>query len=168
MRKTLIGAAFGFVFVALAACSPPPLKEYTYPAWGFAASFRSPPTGTDTPAAADGSQLHLFQAEMSKDGRDFIASATDESTSKQSDDQILTAAPQIIAQNAGATVGPITNVAVGKVMGHECQIVHAGQSSAKVRVFMANKRLYQLVASSTTASDPEVGVFLNTFRILGQ
>jgi hypothetical protein len=168
MRVALAAAGLGLAVLALTACSPPPLKEYSYPAWGFAASFRSPPTETDTPAAADGSQPHMFQAEMNKDPRDFIASATDESASKQTDDQILKQAPDAIAQNAHAAVGPITNVVAGKVVGHEFQIIHAGQSSARVRVFVANKRLYQLVASSTTANDPEVQVFLDSFRILGQ
>jgi hypothetical protein len=53
-------------------------------------------------------------------------------------------------------------------MGREFQIIHAGQSTAKVRVFVTNKGLYQLVVSSTTAADLEVGVFLNAFWILDQ
>src|SRR5271154_5544629 len=114
MRVALVAASVGLAAVALTACSPPPLKEYAYPTWGFAASFRSPPTETDTPAAADGSQPHMFQAEMNKDDRDFIASATDESASKQTPDQILAQAPITIAENARATVGPMTNVAAGK------------------------------------------------------
>lgn len=169
MRNALVMAGIGLVAsVALAACGPPPLKEYTYPAWGFAASFRAAPTETDTPAAADGSQLHMFQAEYNKDGRDFIASATDESTSKQTDDQILAAAPVTIAQNAGATVGAMSNVSAGGVVGRQFQIVHAGQSSARVRVFVADRRLYQVVAASTTANDPEVKAFLDSFRIIGK
>jgi hypothetical protein len=47
--------------VAVWACTPAaPLKEYTYTTWGFAVSFRGPPTVTDTPAAADGSTVHTL------------------------------------------------------------------------------------------------------------
>ena len=51
------------------ACTPvPPLKEYAYPSWGFAVSFRGPPKVTDSPAASDGSTVHTLLVESSLAG----------------------------------------------------------------------------------------------------
>jgi hypothetical protein len=153
--------------LALSACArPPPFKEYVFPAWGFAASFRGPPKETDYPAAADGSTVHTFAVESSLFGRDNLVNVIDGSGSSKSDDQALADAPPKLAAYVGGTLGPITYAAVGDVMGREFLINRPGRQAARARIFVANKHLYELVSQSPLGPDDrETGAFLTSFRL---
>jgi len=65
MRYRVI--ALAPLILALAGCSVPPSKEYTYPAWNFAASFRAPPKVTDMPASASGPHAVLVESKAKED-----------------------------------------------------------------------------------------------------
>ena len=156
------------VVLAASACkSPPPLKEYVYPSWGFAVSFRAPPKETDYPASADGTSAHTFLVESSLAGRDVLVNVIDGSGSPKSDDQALSDAPAALARYVGGTLGPLTYAATGKVMGREFLLNRPGRPAARVRVFVANKHLYEIIAQSALGpDDPETSDFLASFRLL--
>jgi hypothetical protein len=151
------------------ACTPvPPLKEYAYPSWGFAVSFRGPPKVTDSPAASDGSTVHTLMVESSLAGRDDLVNVIDGSGSTKSEDQALSDAPATLASAIGGTLGPITYAATGKTIGREFLLTRQGRPPARVRIFVANKHLYELIAESTLGpNDPETANFLGSFRLLG-
>jgi hypothetical protein len=151
------------------ACTPvPPLKEYAYPSWGFAVSFRGPPKVTDSPAASDGSTVHTLMVESSLAGRDDLVNVIDGSGSTKSEDQALSDAPATLASAIGGTLGPITYAATGKTIGREFLLTRQGRPPARVRIFVANKHLYELIAESTLGpDDPETANFLGSFRLLG-
>jgi hypothetical protein len=154
--------------LAVSACSsPPPLKEYAYPSWGFAVSFRGPPKETDHPASSDGAEAHTFLVESSVAGRDELVNVIDGSGSTKSEDQALSDAPAILASSVGGALGPMTYVATGKAMGREFLLTRPGRPAARVRVFVFNKHLYEIIAQSTRGpDDPETSSFLASFRLL--
>jgi hypothetical protein len=155
--------------VALSACSaPPPLTEHAYPAWGFAVSFRGPPKETDYPASADGTKAHTFLAESSLAGRDDLVNVIDGSGSNKSDDRALADAPAALASYVGGTLGPVTYAATAAgVMGRDFLINRPGRPAARARVFVANKRLYEVIGQSVLGpDDPENDAFLSSFRLL--
>jgi hypothetical protein len=151
------------------ACTPvPPLKEYAYPSWGFAVSFRGPPKVTDSPAASDGSTVHTLLVESSLAGRDDLVNVIDGSGSTKSEDQALSDAPATLAGSVGGTLGPITYAATGKTIGREFLLSRQGGAPARVRIFVANKHLYEIIAQSSLGpDDPETTSFLASFRLLG-
>jgi hypothetical protein len=152
---------------ALAACSVPPLKEYAYPAWGFAISFRAPPTVTDIPASPDGARPHKMVATLTDAGRAYDLSVTDVSVSTKSDDVFLGEIPRSMAEGVGGALGPVTYVAAGQIVGREFKVDKPGQATARTRVFVTHRRLYEIVAQSTLGpDDPEVTTFLDSFRLL--
>ena len=154
--------------LALSACAQPPaLKEYAYPAWGFAVSFREAPKATDSPASADGTSAHTLTIESTLAGRDNVVNVIDGTGSTRSDDQVLSDAPAILAQSAKATLGPVTYVATGKIVGREFRLERPGQPAARASIFVTNKHLYELIsASSLGPDDPETAAFLDSFRLL--
>jgi hypothetical protein len=154
--------------LALAGCAVPPLKEYAYPAWGFAVSFRNPPVVTDTPGSADGTAAHTFLVESNAAGRDFLVLVIDGSRSTKSDDEALNDAPANLAKSVNGQLGPITYAAVGAVTGREFILNRAGRPAGKVRIFVANKRLYEIIGQSSLGPDEsEVGEFFDSFRLTG-
>src|ERR1700722_14959861 len=150
------------------ACRPvPPLKEYAYPSWGFAVSFRGAPKETDYPASADGTKAHTFLVESALAGRDELVNVIDGSGSSKSEDQALSDAPATLASSVGGTLGPITYAATGKVIGREFLLNRQGRPPARVRVFVANKHLYEIIAQSPLGPDDrEIADFLASFRLL--
>ncbi len=151
--------------LALSACSVPASKEYAYAAWNFAVSFRSPPKVTDTPASPSGP--HAVVVESHAAGRDFLVEAIDGSASTKSEGQALAEAPANLAAGVQGAVGPMTYAAIGGVTGREFTLARAGHPTAKVRVFVANKHLYELIAESSLGPDDrEVATFLDSFRLL--
>jgi hypothetical protein len=166
--RVLIRLLFVAGLVALSDCTPPPaLKEYAYPAWAFAASFRAPPTQTDTPAAADGTTAHTFLIESVLAGRDNLVNVIDGSNSTKSDDQALSDAPGVLATAVSGTLGPISYVATGAVVGREFLINRQGKPASRVRVFVSNKHLYEVISQSSLGpDDPETTAFLDSFRLL--
>jgi hypothetical protein len=154
---------------AASGCSPPPpLKEYAYPSWGFAVSFRRPPKELDSPASSDGTKAHTFLVESSVAGRDDLVNVIDGAGSTKSEDQALSDAPAALASYVGGTLGPMTYTATGKVMGREFTIKRPGRPVARARVFVANKHLYQIIAQSPRGpDDPETSSFLDSFRLTG-
>jgi hypothetical protein len=159
---------FAVSLAALCACAqPPPFKEYSYPAWGFAVSFRGPPKETDTPAAADGSTNHAFLTESVLAGRDDLVNVIDGSGSTKTEDQALADAPAVLAKSVNGTMGPMTYAASGNVTGREFLLTRQGRPVAKVRIFVHNKHLYELISESSLGpDDPEVASFLDSFRLL--
>jgi hypothetical protein len=157
--------------VAMAAawgCTPaPPLKEYVYPAWNFAVSFRGAPTVTDSPAAADGSTVHTLLVEAAVAGRDNLVNVIDGSGSTKSEEQALSDAPATLASAMGGTNGPITYAATGQTIGREFLLNRPGKPKARVQIFVAKKHLYELIAQSDRGpTDPETSNFLASFRLL--
>ncbi|HEX4197522.1 MAG TPA: hypothetical protein VHZ26_08770 [Caulobacteraceae bacterium] len=159
---------FAGALVALSACTPPPaLKEYAYPAWGFAVSFRAPPQATDYPGSADGAKAHTFLVESVLAGRDNLVNVIDGSGSSKSEDQALSDAPGALASDVGGTLGPITYAATGAVTGREFLLSRPNKPTARVRVFVSNKHLYELISQSSLGpDDPETTSFLDSFRLL--
>src|SRR6201995_2257660 len=92
--------------LALSGCSVPPLKDYAYPAWNFAVSFRAAPKVTDMPASASGPHARI--AESHAGGRDFLVEVVDGSASAKTEDQALEDAPGNLAAATHATLGPLT------------------------------------------------------------
>lgn len=172
MRDWRWRSGAGAAAVALgvvAACSVPPQKEYAYPAWGFAASFRSPPTQSETPASADGSAGRTITVEAVDAGRDELVHVIDGSGSTKTDDQALADAPGALARSVGGAVGSMTYTASGNVTGREFQLSRPGRPAARVRIFVAGKRLYEVIAQSTLGPDDRfVTEFLDSFRLTGR
>ena len=53
-------------------------------------------------------------------------------------------------------------------MGREFLLDRPGRPAARVRVFVANKHLYEIIAQSALGpDDPETSNFLASFRLLG-
>jgi hypothetical protein len=152
---------------AVWACTPaPPLKEYAYPSWGFAVSFRGPPKVSDEPAASDGSTVHTLLVEASVAGRDNLVNVIDGSGSTKSEDQALSDAPATLASAMGGTIGPITYAATGQTIGRAFLLNRPGKPPARVQIFVANKHLYELIAQSDRGpTDPETSNFLASFRL---
>ncbi|MDR3511684.1 MAG: hypothetical protein P4L73_08625 [Caulobacteraceae bacterium] len=166
--RVILSASALIAVLAVSACSLPPWKEYPYPAWGFAASFRVPPKVTETPASADGATPHNIVVEAVQGGRRLVVAATDASTSTKSDDQLLSQVPQAMAESQGGKVGTVTYVAIGKVVGREAMIELPDKTTQRVRVFVAGKKLYQLAAQSPLGpQDSEVVQFLDSVRLTG-
>ena len=102
-------------------------------------------------------------------GRDFLVEAIDGSASAKSEDQALADAPGNLAAAVKGTLGPMTYAATGKVTGREFTLARPGRPTAKVRVFVENKHLYEAIAESSLGPDePEVTTFLDSFRLLDQ
>ena len=156
------------VLAACACTSPPPLKEYAYPGWGFAVSFRGPPKESDYPVSSDGAKAHTFLVESSLAARDQLVNVIDGSGSTKSEDQALSDAPAALAGSVGGALGSITYAATGKVVGREFLLNRPGRPAARVRVFVANQHLYEIIAQSPLGpDDPETTSFLASFRLLG-
>ncbi|MBV9995478.1 MAG: hypothetical protein JO127_09710 [Caulobacteraceae bacterium] len=167
MRKVAALASAISCLVAFACAPPPALREYAYPAWGFAASFRAPPKETDTPASPDGKSAHTFLVEGGAGGRDNLVYVIDGSSSTKSDDQALTDAPGALAKSVGGTLGPITYASSGTVMGREFLLNRHGRPASKVRIFVAGKHLYEVISQSPLGpDDSETAEFLASFRLL--
>ena len=154
--------------VGLVACAPvPDMKEYAYPAWGFAISFRGDPKVTDTPAAADGSNRHALLVQLNLAGRDNLINVIDGTGSTKSEDQALDDAPAVLAKAAGGTMGPLTYAASGQAKGREFLLNKPGRQPARVRIFVWKQHLYELISESSLGpDDPETKAFLDSFRLL--
>jgi hypothetical protein len=154
--------------IALASCgAPPPFVDYSYPAWGFAVSFRGRPNVTEYPASADGKSRHALLVESVLAGRDDLVSVVDGTGSPKSDDEVLASAPSALAAYVGGTAGPIAYAASGNVIGREFLLSRPGKPTSRVRIFVANQHLYQLISQSALGpDDPEVASFLAGFRLL--
>ncbi len=153
---------FAAALSSLAGCArapAPPLKEYVYPALGFAISFHAPPKAiTNAPASA-------FE-DVTAD-RDDLVNVIDGTGSTKSEDQALSDAPAAMAQALHGTLGPITYAATGKVIGREFLLNRPDRSAARVRIFVFHQHLYELVAwSKNGPDDPDVAGFLESFRFL--
>jgi hypothetical protein len=164
--RIVTASALALLLLGLVACTKP-LKEYSYPAWGFAVSFREPPMETDTPAARDGT-AHTFQARTVSNDRVLVVTVTDAAGSDKTDDQILSEVPQAAIQSSGGTVSGHADVKAGAVVGREVTIDRGAQPSERLRVFVANKKVYQVIARASDPDDKEVLAFMDSFRLLGQ
>ncbi len=167
MRQAIVVALAAGAVVLPACQAPPEPKEYAYPAWGFAVSFRAPPKETDIPASADGKSAHGFLVEHATDGRDELVNVIDGSDSTKSEEQALDDAPGNLAKYVKGTLGPITYAATGKVIGREFLLTRPNKTVAIAHVFVFHKRLYEVIATSALgADDPESRRFLDSFRLL--
>ncbi len=164
--RIITAATLAVSLLGLTACAKP-WKESTYPTWGFAASFRVPPTVKDTPPSAKEGTPHMFQVEAVQDGRDLVVAVSDTTNTDKTDQQILTDIPQAMVQSADGTVKAHSNVTLGKVVGRELTIDRGNNPTERARVFVANKKVYQVITQSPQGSDdPEALKFLNSFRLL--
>jgi hypothetical protein len=167
MRTMATLAATGLALAVLAACSKPTLKEYGFPALGFAATFPAAPKVTDTPASADGSSPHTVVVEANAGGYDFAVNVIDASQATESTDEMLAAAPQAVAQAAELDVGPSTNTAVGRFAGREVRFDKAGKPAMLMRFFFVGDRFYEVSGNSPKGpTDPSVKAFLDSFHVL--
>jgi hypothetical protein len=161
--RAIMSAVLAVTLLSAAACSPPALKEYAYPAWGFAVSLRAAPTQTET-AAQSGRPAGLKVVSVNA-GRSFVIEVADGSASAKSDETILREFPQTLAQ--GGTLTSQTYVAAGPVTGRELLIDRPGEPTQRVRVFVSHRRLYALSARSPLGpKDPETEAFFSSFRLL--
>jgi hypothetical protein len=164
MRR-LASLAIVLVAFGMTACNAPPMKEYAYPAWGFAASFWSPPKVTDS--RASGSEPHYLLVESEQAGRQFAVYAGEGLHADATIDAVGPDAAQRFAKAMGGEVGPMTyaSTAAG-VLGREFEIDRNGKPYAAVRVFIANGRFYEVGAQSVLGpDDPAAKDFLDSFRI---
>jgi hypothetical protein len=160
-----VAAAFVAAPFVLSGCSVTALKAYVYPAWGFAASFRSAPTEAASPPRVAGGPPAGFKVEAFAAGRDLLVSVADGSGSPKSDDEILSEFPQALAQ--GGALTSQTYIASGPAVGRELLIDRPGAPTQRVRIFVWQRRLYEVSArSSLGPKDPEVIEFLDSFRLL--
>jgi hypothetical protein len=164
MRITL-AAAFALI-LSLGACSPP-ATVYSYPAWGFAASFPDVPKVTDTPAPADGSQGHTFLVESSVSGRDFAVTVADASQSPNPPDKILDDARDLVGTAMGADAKTQAYVAMGQVTGREIRYSKGGKPLLVMREFVTNQKLYEVGGASILGlDDPSLKSFLDSFKFI--
>jgi hypothetical protein len=165
MRKLLVTALTLALALALAACNAPPMKEFAYPAWGFAISFWSPPQVTETPAAAG--QPHSLLLDTKQAGREFAISVEEGVRPDVTIDQIGPFFARTTAQPMGGDVGPMTYVSTAQgVLGREFAITQNGKPLATIRTFLANDRFYEIVVQSALGpDDPAVKDFLGSFRV---
>jgi len=162
--RAITFAALAAMLLAAQGCSVPPAKAYAYPAWGFAASFREPPTESASPASPGGPGG--FRVASVSAGRTFSIEVADGSASPKSDETILREFPTALAQ--GGTLASQIYVAAGPVTGRELLIERTGQATQRVRIFVSRRRLYAVSAQSSLGpKDPEVERFLTSFRLLG-
>jgi hypothetical protein len=165
--RIVIGAVLAFSLLGLSACTKP-WKEYSYPTWGFSASFRIPPTEIDIPAAKDGSP-HTFKVKAVQGERNFVVVVTDATTTDKTDDQLLTEIPREMIQSSGGTVVAHANVTNNGVVGRDVTIDRGAQPMQRAQVFVANHRIYQVITqTSQGADDKEVADFLAAFHITGK
>ena len=162
MRKTL---AIVLAALALAACKPPPMKEYVYPKWGFAASFLGPPDVTETPPAPG--RPHGLEVESKEGGRDFIVAVGEGVRPGITIDEIGPDYARKAAKAIGAEVGPESYASTGQgVLGREYLLKKNGQPDFTIRSFLANDRFYEIGAMSPLGpDDPAAKQFLDSFRI---
>jgi hypothetical protein len=164
MRFAPTVGALTFALLVLTACAPKPWKEYTYPAWGFAATFPTPPTVADTPAG--GGSPHSFSAQTQNDDMTLIALAADDSASTKTPDQDMSDVAHAMAAGVNGSLKGMTPITLGTVPGREFFVVVDRQPDQRVRIFLANKKVYQVVAvSSKGTDDPASLKFLNAFRL---
>ena len=166
MRSRLAVPLIVLVAFAAAACKPaPPLKEYVYPAWGFAASFWAPPEVTETPAAPG--RPHALLLESKQAGRDFLVSVGEGVRPDITIDEIGPDYARKAAQAMGAEVGPEVYASTGQgVLGREYLLKKNDQPYFTLRAYLANRRFYEIGAQSVLGTDdPAVKDFLDSFRI---
>jgi hypothetical protein len=165
MRSSLAALSIVLVAFAATACNAPPMKEYVYPAWGFAVSFWAPPEATETPAAPG--RPHGLELESKEAGRDFLVSVGEGVRPGITIDEMGPAYARKAALAMGAEVGPEVYASTGQgVLGREYLIKKNGQPYFTIRAFLANGRFYEIGAQSVLGTDdPAVKDFLDSFRI---
>ena len=171
MRTIGVVSAAMAALLLLGACNllDPPAKEYSYPAWGFRASFLSPPTETAKPGTPDGSQPDADLVETVGGGRDFAVWVADVSKSNMSLDDLASNAADHVSKGLGADIGIRTYAATGDgVMGREFQLTKNGKWVVTMRVFLAGGKFYEVIGKSDFGKDdPALQHFLVTFHTLG-
>jgi|HubBroStandDraft_2_1064218.scaffolds.fasta_scaffold133635_1 hypothetical protein len=170
MRTIGAGTVALAVLLLLGACNlmNPPAKEYTYPAWGFRASFLTPPTETAKPGTPDGTQPDADLVEAVGGGRDFAVWVADVSKSNLSLDDLASNAADHVSKGIGADIGIQTYAATGDgVMGREYQLTKNGKWVVTLRVFLAGGKFYEVIGKSDLGKDdPALQRFLVTFHTL--
>lgn len=166
MRKMFVLALVSLGALALAACKPAPaMKEYAYPAWGFAASFWAPPQTVEAPPGPG--RPHMLMLESKQAGRTFALSVREGVRPGVDIDQIGPALAGQAAQAMGGERGVMTYTSTAQgVLGREFAFTKDGKPLATVRTYLANGRFYEIAAQSVLGpDDPAVKDFLDSFRI---
>jgi hypothetical protein len=163
--RIVTATALALGLLSLTACTKP-WKEYSYPAWGFSVSFREVPHTRDKPGDVRTATPHVFQVEAVQGDMDFRVSATDANSPDKTEDQIRASAPNdIIRSSSGTVKGPLKAVTASGVAGQELTLDRGSDPTERVRVFVVNHKLYQVIAQSPDIDSPEVAAFLDSFKI---
>ena len=165
--RIITAGALGLSLLALTACSKPQWKEYDYPAWGFGVSFQAQPGVTETPATA--TAPHSFQAEATQDGVDLVVIAIDSQATGKSDQDLLADIPDEMVRSSEGTVKSNVNATAGKLVGREITIDHGADPPERARVFVLNRRVYQVITQTRQDSDAATATkFLDSFHLLAK
>jgi len=167
--RVLKAAVLTVSLLGLAACSSPPAqwKAYSYPAWGFKVSFKTPPTTTETPSSA--TSPHSFQAQANQEGVNLVVVAMDSQTQGKSDADTLADLPTEMMESGGTFKGPVADIKLGKVAGKDFIIDRGSEPTEHARVFVVKGRVYQVVTQTPTDSDStDAAKFLDSFQLTGQ
>lgn len=169
MHTVRLAASAAALLVTLTACVPGPAAKWTTlkePAWGFAVDFPGPPKVVDNPPSAADNNVHSLLAQIKRDDVQLGVSVFDAAHSDKSPDQLLSGMAQAMGKDAKLTQ---TYVAVGKVVGRDMQIESPGQPIVRMRVFVADHKLYEVIGASVRGpTDPTLVRFLDSFRLPGE
>ena len=162
--------AAALVLLALAGCDRPPAKEYDYPAWGFAATFKTPPRVKESPAKADGTPRGFTVIE-DEGADDFSIYVGEVGPTPKTIDQVADIGAPILAKAVGGDVGSRTSVATAptetQAIGRKVSITRNGQPFLELRIFLVNGRYYQVAGrTSSGPQDPDAQAFLDSFHII--
>jgi len=163
--RIVTATALALGLLSLSACTKP-WKEYSYPTWGFAVSYREVPHTHENPGDPRTATPHTFQVEAVQGDMDFRVSATDANSPDKTEDQIRASAPNdIIRATSGTVKGPMKPVTASGVAGQELTLDRGSDPTERVRIFVVNHKLYQVIAQSPDINSPEVAAFLDSFKI---
>lgn len=163
--RIVTATALALGLLSLTACTKP-WKEYNYPAWGFSASFREVPHTREKPADPKTATPHSFQVEAVQGDSDFRVSVIDANSPDKTEDQIRSDAPnQIIRSVSGTVKGPPTPVTASGVAGQEITIDRGSDPAERVRIFVVNHKLYQVIVQSPDINGAEPKAFFDAFKI---
>jgi hypothetical protein len=143
------------------------MKEYDYPAYGFAVSFPAPPQETDQPSDGKVGEKLILESTASG-GRDFVVESFDLGRYFAfAGDSELNKARQGAADKIGATASSDTPITMGAYSGHEYQLSKDGKPVMVLREFLIGSKVYILgAASGSGVTDPAIAAYFGSFRVL--
>ncbi len=178
--RVITAAALTLLLFALAACSRPTMEGIRLSGTGDS-PFRSKASPRSLTPRPRPKGRRSFQVELVPGGVDLVVEAIDASNSDKSDQQLLANSPDEMVRisttarrsaSASSSEGTVTssaNVAIGNVIGRDITIDRGRDPTERARVFVVNRRVYQVITQSPQGSDQsDVVPFLNSFHLLGK